>query len=75
MKSGGLLNRVVAGGTYVWSTHVPQEWKDATLVPLLKRTKRICDNYRGVALLSVPSKLLALITLERLQAIVESQLL
>ena len=55
---------------------VPQEWKDATLVPLhKKKDKKICDNYRRVALLSVPGKMLALILLERLQAIIEPQLL
>ena len=61
----------------VWRTsQVSQEWKDATLVPLhKKKDKRICDNYRGVALLSVPGKVLALILLERLQAIIEPQLL
>ena len=40
-----------------------------------KKDKKICDNYCGVALLSVPSKVLALILLERLQAIIEPKLL
>ena len=61
----------------VWRTRqVPQEWKDAILVPLhKKKDKKICDNYCGVALLSVPGKVLALILLERLQTIMEPQLL
>ena len=52
----------------VWKMRrIPQEWKDATLVPLhKKKDKKICVNYRGVALLSVPGKVLALILLERL---------
>ena len=37
--------------------------------------KKICDNYHRVALLSVPDKMLALIFLERLQTIIEPQLL
>ena len=40
-----------------------------------KKDKKICDNYRGVALISVPGKALALILLERLQTIIEPQLL
>ena len=42
---------------------------------LHKKDKNICDNYRGVALLSVPGKVLALILLKRLQTIIEPQLL
>ena len=61
----------------VWKTRqVPQEWKNATLVPLhKKKDRRICDNYRGVSLLSVPGKVLTLILLERLQDIIEPQLM
>ncbi len=45
-------------------------------MPLHKnKDKKVCDNYRGVALLSVPGKVLALILLERLQTIIEPQLL
>ena len=55
---------------------MPQEWKDATLVPLFKKKyRKICDNYRGISLLSVPGKVLALILLDRLQAIIEPQLM
>ena len=55
---------------------IPQEWKDATLIPVhMKRARNECDNYRGVSLLSVPEKVLALVLLERMQVIVEPQLL
>ena len=37
--------------------------------------KKTCDNYHRVALLSVPDRMLALILLERLQTIIEPQLL
>ena len=40
-----------------------------------RRIKKICDNYCGVALLSVPGKVLALVLLERLQTIIKPQLL
>ena len=61
----------------VWRTRqVPSEWKSATLVPLhKKKDRKVCDNYRGISLLNVPGKVLALILLERLQPIIEPQLM
>ena len=61
----------------VWKTkRVPQEWKNAILIPLhKKRSRKDCNNYRGIALLSVPGKVLSLILHSRLQAIIEPQLL
>ena len=57
----------------VWRT---SEWKSSMLVPLHKTNDRkVCNNYRGISLLNVPGKVLALILLERLQAIVEPQLM
>ena len=50
------------------SGKAPEDWKSATLVPLhKKRDRKICDNYRGISLLSVPSKVMSLVLLERLQ--------
>ena len=40
-----------------------------------KRARNECDNYHGISLLSVPGKVLALVLLERMQVIVEPQLL
>ena len=61
----------------VWRTRrVPVEWKRSVLVPIHKKNDRkVCDNYRGIALLSVPGKVLSLILLERLQTIIDPQLL
>ena len=55
----------------VWRTKsVPQEWKNAILIPLhKKRSRKDCNNYRGIALLSVPGKVLSLILHSRLQDI------
>ena len=79
LKNGGeaMVDWVTELVQEVWRTRkVPQEWKDATLVPLFKKKDRkICDNYRGISLLSVPGKVLALILLDRLQAILEPQLM
>ena len=61
----------------VWRTRtVPVEWKRSVLIPIHKKNDRkVCDNYRGIALLSVPGKVLSLILLERLQTIIDPQLL
>ena len=61
----------------VWRTRqVPSEWKSSTLLPLQKKNDRkVCNNYRGISLLNVPGKVLALILLEWLQAIIETQLM
>ena len=51
---------------------MPQEWKSVTLVPLFNKNDwKICDNYRGISLLSVPGKVLALILLDKLQTIID----
>ena len=55
---------------------MPQDWKDSVLVPVFKKNDRlICDNNRGISLLSVPGKVLANILLERLKQSVEPLLL
>ena len=61
----------------VWKTkQVPQEWKNAILIPIhKKKCRKVCDNYRGIALLSIPGKVLSLILHEKLQAIIDPQLL
>ena len=61
----------------LWRTkRVPQEWKNAIPIPLhKKRSRKDCNNYRGIALLSVPGKVLSLILHSRLQVIIEPQLL
>ena len=61
----------------VWRTkRVPQDWKNAILIPLHKKqSRKDCNNYRGIALLSVPGKVLSLILHNRLQAVIEPQLL
>lgn len=68
-----------AGGTYflkkltkllqeMWKKGiVPQDFKDASVISLFKSGKRsLCDNYRGISLLSVAGKILARIILSRI---------
>ena len=52
----------------VWNGgEVPQQWKDATIKGLYKKSDRSnCNNYRGVSLLSHPGKVLLKIVANRL---------
>ena len=47
---------------------IPQEFKDATVIHLFKRkgNPQVCDNHRGISLLSVAGKILARVLLNRL---------
>ena len=78
VKKGGetMVNWLLELIQEVWRTgRVPQEWKDSTLVPLhKKKDRKECTNYRGISLLSIPGKVLALVLLERLQAVIDPQL-
>ena len=51
------------------SKTIPQEWADATLIPVYKRKgpQDECDSYRGISLLSVPGKLFTRVLLSRIQ--------
>ena len=49
---------------------IPQEFKDASIIHLYKRkgNPQVCDNHRGISLLSIIGKILAKILLNRLNA-------
>lgn len=53
----------------VWRTGVvPQDWKDAELVPLDKKGDQMrCDNHCEISLLNLPKKVLSLILLVHLK--------
>jgi len=52
---------------------VPVEWQ--TVVPIFKKgDRRVCSNYRGITLLSLPGKDYSRVLERRLQPIVEPQL-
>ena len=53
----------------IWETEsVPEDWQSQLLVPLHKKGSRtICDNYRGIALLSIPGKVFAKAILNQLK--------
>ena len=53
----------------IWKEEsVPQDFKDALIVHIYKRKgdRACCDNHRGVTLLSIASKVLARVLLNRL---------
>ena len=52
----------------IWAKEaVPQDFKDANIIKLYKKGKRsVCDNYRGISLLSIAGKILSRVILNRL---------
>ncbi len=54
---------------------MPRDWKKSPLVPLHKRgTRTVCENYCGISLLSIPSKVICRAILNRVKPQVELQL-
>ena len=68
-----LLDHLVELFQCVWREgSVPQEWKDAVIVPIPKKGDlTLCDNWRGISLLDVGGKLFANIIQQRLQTVAE----
>ena len=60
----------------VWRTkQVPQELKNAILIPLHKKqSRKVCENFVVLLCSEFHGKVLSLILLNRLQAIMEPQL-
>ena len=55
---------------------VAEYWKNAVIVPLHKKGSKImCSNYRGISLLSVPSKVYTQILDSRVRRETESKVL
>ena len=56
--------------TVLRERRIPQEWVDATLIPIPNKGNLAkCDNWRGIALLEVVGKVLATIIQTRLQEV------
>ena len=60
----------------IWDKErIPDEWSRAVICPIYKKgDKRICNNYRGIALLNVASKIYERILERRLRIKVEDKL-
>ena len=56
---------------------LPQDFRDATVVHIYKRkgNRQLCDNHRGISLLSIAGKILARVLLNRLLQHLEKDLL
>ena len=69
--SGGptLIKKLLELFQSMWNQEkIPQELKDASIIHLYKRkgNRQVCDNHRGISLLSIAGKILARILLNRL---------
>ena len=55
---------------------VPAEWKKAIIIPIFKNkgSKLDCSNHRGISLISVPSKLLLRVLLNKIKPNIEERL-
>eukprot|EP00662_Eupelagonemidae_sp_cell21_P017359 gene17359-biopygen53959 len=78
LQAGGprLHDRLANFVRMVWQHgEVPKEWRDAVVITLPKTGDlRLCDNWRGISLISVPGKILAQLIVQRLTPVTESVL-
>jgi hypothetical protein len=79
-KAGGpkMVKKLTDLFCVMWrQKRIPQEYKDASIVHLYKRkgNRQMCDNHRGISLLSIAGKILARILLNRLNAHLDQGLL
>ena len=57
------------------SVTVPREWQTGVVVPLFKKgDQRVCANYRGITLLSLPGKVYSKVLERRVRPIVEPRI-
>ena len=61
----------------VWRTDVvPRDWRRAVIVPIHKKgSRKLCKNYRGVSLLSIPGKVFASILNNRVRKVTEDKVM
>ena len=73
----GLMEYLLKLFNRVWHERtIPQEWKDALIVPIPKKSNlSSCDNWRGISLLDVAGKVFAKTLQKRLQTVAEDVLL
>ena len=69
-KEGGdlLLHKLTELFHSIWVTEqIPEEWCLSTIIPIFKKGDRTsCENHRGISLITIASKILAGILLQRL---------
>ncbi|KAK3537069.1 hypothetical protein QTP70_000867 [Hemibagrus guttatus] len=58
-----------------WSGTVPLDWATGVVVPLFKKgDRRVCSNYRGITLLSLPGKVYSRVLERRVRLLVEPRI-
>ncbi|KAK3522624.1 hypothetical protein QTP86_028195 [Hemibagrus guttatus] len=58
-----------------WSGTVPLDWATGVVIPLFKKGDwRVCSNYRGITLLSLPGKVYSRVLERRVRPLVEPQI-
>ena len=60
-----------------WRTGVaPVDWRSAVIVPTPRKgSKKVCKNYQGISLLSIPGKILAKVLNNRVRRVTEDQVM
>ena len=68
-----LRNRLMLLILKIWETKtLPSDFRDANIITIFKKGDREnCNNYRGISLLSIASKIFARILLDRLLLLAE----
>ena len=61
---------------YIWrEEHIPEDWKKGIIAKIPKKGDiTVCNNWRGITLLSIPSKVLAGIIIKRISNTVDEHL-
>ncbi|CAF1118390.1 unnamed protein product, partial [Didymodactylos carnosus] len=79
LKAGGepVIRWLFEIFTDVWKNEeMVEDWSLALLIRLYKKgEKQLCDNYRGISLLNVTSKIFSRLILNRIQNMIDHQLL
>lgn len=60
----------------IWeSDTIPSDWAKGLIVKLPKKGNlQICDNWRGITLLSFPSKIFCRVLLQRIEPVIDAKL-
>ena len=59
----------------IWKEEkIPEEWEERLIIKILKKDLSNCNNWRGITLLIIPSKILTGVILNTIQNTGEQQL-
>ena len=77
LKAGGevIVKWLQENCNMVWRTGVaPLDWWSAIIVPIYKKgSRKVCKNYRGISLLSVPGMLFGKVLNNRVRRVKEGE--